>query len=394
VKKLLVIVSHPVPYHVPIYRLLHERGNVEIEVFFLWNCFEAKNTGAAGTSHPFWPFVHDKEVLEGYPSTFIKNIAIKKFNSPFGLINPGLYKSIKESRPDMIMIFGYNTVSSWITAVTAKILNIPLLFKGETYWHFKKNSLGQFIKKIYIRLFFSLVSFYAFAFEKNKEFYKSFGAQESSLFFVPCAVDTNRLLSKSVNNLDMYKKSLDIKIQEKVIIYVGRFSVRKSPMDLLEAFLIAKKKNPKLRLLFIGEGILKIEMEKFIENNNLKDNVSIIGFLNEDQIIPYYQLADLLVLPSEMDPSPKVINEAFTFSIPVIVSDQIGTEGDLVIDNLNGMIFKWGDTKELASKIIKVFNEDFYAEISSKAFKTLEIWSIENGVRSIEKCLNSYCKNL
>jgi len=386
-KKLLIIVSHPVPYHVPIYRLLNERGNVELEVFFLWNCFESEETEAEGTSQSFWPFVHEKEVLKGYSSKFIKNIAIKKYNSPFGLINPGLFRSIKESNPDMIMIFGYNTVSSWITAISSMIFRIPLLFKGETYWTSQSNSESQFIKKLYISLYLSFVSFYAYAFEKNREFYKSFGAKDSSLFFVPCAVDSKRLEAKSIEDLEKYKQLLDLKEDEKVIIYVGRFSERKSPLHLLEAFTIAFKKEPRLRLFFIGEGRLKDDIERYIRENDLAKNVSIIGFLNEDQIIPYYQLSDLLVLPSEMDPSPKVINEAFTFSTPTIVSDQIGTAGDLVVNNVNGMIYKWGDIDSLANKILHVLNDENYHSFSREALKTIDKWSIENGVKSIEKCL-------
>ena len=78
-KKLAIIVSHPVPYHVPIYRLLHERNKIAVEVFYLWDCFETDNWFDKSISEPFWPFIHDQDVMDGYKSRFIKNLALNKF---------------------------------------------------------------------------------------------------------------------------------------------------------------------------------------------------------------------------------------------------------------------------------------------------------------------------
>jgi len=86
------------------------------------------------------------------------------------------------------------------------------------------------------------------------------------------------------------------------------------------------------------------------QQDNL-DSIYFMGFQNRTDIGKFYTLADFLVLPSQRETWGLVINEALCFSLPVIVSDQVGAGQDLVIPEENGYIFPVGDIPALARSI-------------------------------------------
>ena len=79
------------------------------------------------------------------------------------------------------------------------------------------------------------------------------------------------------------------------------------------------------------------------------------------EIGKFYAMADFLVLPSKMETWGLVVNEALCFSLPVIVSNQVGAGQDLVIPEKNGYIFPVDNISALAdsmSKLCEMTNED------------------------------------
>ena len=55
-------------------------------------------------------------------------------------------------------------------------------------------------------------------------------------------------------------------------------------------------------------------------SRKLRVRVYFSGFVNQSQISHYYSMADAVVVISSYDPSPKVMNEAMNFSLPVIAT--------------------------------------------------------------------------
>jgi alkylhydroperoxidase family enzyme len=77
-----------------------------------------------------------------------------------------------------------------------------------------------------------------------------------------------------------------------------------------------------------------------------------MGFQNRNDLGDFYALADILVLPSNRETWGLVVNEALSFSLPVVVSDQVGAGVDLVIPDQNGYIFPAGEIPALADQIL------------------------------------------
>jgi glycosyltransferase involved in cell wall biosynthesis len=114
------------------------------------------------------------------------------------------------------------------------------------------------------------------------------------------------------------------------IIYIGRIAEEKNIKNLLEAI---KKSN--LRLLIIGNGPLKKElMNSFGKNGN---QIKWIDKVSNEEIPKYMNQSKIFVLPSFYEGHPKVLIEAMSCEMTVIVSNVQGNN-DVIIDGENGFL--------------------------------------------------------
>jgi glycosyltransferase involved in cell wall biosynthesis len=67
---------------------------------------------------------------------------------------------------------------------------------------------------------------------------------------------------------------------------------------LIDAMQVVRKQHPNALLLIGGKGPLEETLRKKIEDSGLQDHVRMLGFISEDELILYYQSADLFVLPT------------------------------------------------------------------------------------------------
>jgi len=157
--------------------------------------------------------------------------------------------------------------------------------------------------------------------------------------------------------------------------------MKKRPMDLLQAFHKGAPDNA--WLVFVGDGPERRAMEEYLQRYNLK-RVIIVGFKNRSEISEYYAIADMLVVPSDYDRSPKVINEAMNFGIPIIASDKVGTVGDLVKPGENGLVFPCGDIDALANHIKRLCTDaNLREKMGACALQTVSEWNFDKQVEGV-----------
>jgi glycosyltransferase involved in cell wall biosynthesis len=250
-------------------------------------------------------------------------------------------------------------------------------------------------KKNILKMLFKRISAFLFIGKQNKNFYKSYGISEEKLFFTPYTVDNKRLQS-SYNNLkpkkNNFRARLGIKEEDIVILFVGKFIHKKRPLHLLEAYkkvLNLDKNNNKIHLVFVGEGELRIEMENYINKNNLS-YVHLVGFKNQTELPEYYTMSDMFILPSGVGETwGLVTNEAMNFELPIIISDMPGSGYDLVKDGENGYMFQLGNIDDLSNKIFKLVKDKEKREkFGEKSFEFIKNYNYEKDVEGILKALN------
>lgn len=133
------------------------------------------------------------------------------------------------------------------------------------------------------------------------------------------------------------------------ILLVGAFDSNKGQLELLQAIrkIVDSGKDIYCYLVGLDVGMMS-SCEKFISDNVLDDNVSIISFTKDIQ--KYYLLSDILVVCSTLETFGRVVVEAQKCGLPVILSD-VGANPERIKDGINGFLYRKGDIDDLVMKI-------------------------------------------
>ena len=376
--KISFFLSHPVQYISP---LLKELALVcELHVYYFSDASIKGFTDKGFGQKIKW----DVPLLEGYDSTFIKNYSFSNSlsNKFLDLINPGIIKYLFKDKSKIIVLNGWSYFSDLLTIITAKFLRKKVWIRAENplSQENKNNKLKIILKKTFLKyfLFKFFVDGFLYIGKQNKLFFQYYGVKEKDLIYTPYAVD-NLFFSSQYelykNDIDAIKKSLNIPLQKKIILFSGKYISKKRPLDLLKAFYDLHDDSS--LLIMLGDGELRPQMEAFI-NKNKSDNIILTGFINQSSISKYYAIADVFVMCSGIGETWGLsVNEAMNFSKPVIVSSTTGCSSDLVKNEENGFVFEEGNTESLKNYLQKIIADDKFrkraGEISSEIIKQYSI---------------------
>jgi glycosyltransferase involved in cell wall biosynthesis len=160
---------------------------------------------------------------------------------------------------------------------------------------------------------------------------------------------------------------LGIAADRKVILIVGRLSLEKDHLTLLDAVgLLDSSLCP--HLLIVGEGPERRSIEERIRALNLAGSVTMAG--QQSSAEPYYGIADVAVLSSRSEGSPNALLEAMAAGVPV-VSTRVGGIPEMVTDNQSALLIEPGDAAALANAISILLTDAGVAERLTAASRDL-----------------------
>lgn len=124
-------------------------------------------------------------------------------------------------------------------------------------------------------------------------------------------------------------------------LFVGRLISKKNPFLLIKIF----NENQK-PLVIIGDGILLNELRSIANSN-----ITFTQFVDNEQISKFYLSNDIFILPSDAEPWGLVVEEAIYYHLPVIVSDTVGCQHEMVLKPKTGEIFESRSEQSLRDSI-------------------------------------------
>jgi glycosyltransferase involved in cell wall biosynthesis len=133
------------------------------------------------------------------------------------------------------------------------------------------------------------------------------------------------------------------------MLFVGRLALIKYPYDVIKAFEIAAADLPDYRLVIIGDGSLRHDLERRIESSIFRDRIAFLGPCSTDVVFNWTVHADIAVCPF----SGSTLAEAMLCGVPVVAYD-IENHGEIVIDGYTGFLVPFRNIKELARTIVSV----------------------------------------
>lgn len=130
---------------------------------------------------------------------------------------------------------------------------------------------------------------------------------------------------------------LSIKGGERVIISVGRLDTSKNPLLLVEGFALVARNLPDLRLIIVGDGVLRNQIQARIAKLCLGDRVIMTGLRSSHEVADLLRLSDCFVLTSAYEGMPMCVLEALGCGIPVVTT-RVGEVERIVKPGINGEI--------------------------------------------------------
>jgi glycosyltransferase involved in cell wall biosynthesis len=141
----------------------------------------------------------------------------------------------------------------------------------------------------------------------------------------------------------------------KLVGMIGRLDKQKNPLDFIRAAAIVVREYPQVQFLIAGEGSLRSECERLIDELHLKNKLLLLGYRNDiDKIMP---ILTLTVLSSLWEGLPIVFQEAMTAGKPIVANNVDGA-GDVVVDGETGYLVTPYQPQEMAERIIYLLNND------------------------------------
>jgi len=179
------------------------------------------------------------------------------------------------------------------------------------------------------------------------------------------------------------------KDSEKIIIHISNFRKVKRVQDVLRVFAKVRKEIPS-KLLLIGDGPERLEMEQLCRNLDLCNNIRFIGKLKAVERV--LSVSDLFLLPSETESFGLVALEAMASKVPVVSSNSGGLS-EVNIEGKTGFLLDVKDIDGMAKKaILLLADENKLEQFKENAFLHSMAFDLPNILPLYEKIYEDLSK--
>jgi glycosyltransferase involved in cell wall biosynthesis len=381
--RLHIFATHPVQYHVPLWRALARRPELDVKVFY----FNDQSV-RGGLDRDFGvQIAWDVDLLSGYENTFLSRDAV--LETPRAMRIDDVQGLLDRERPDWVMIAGYTHGFELQLVRECQRRAIPVLMRGE----FSDLSFGprplvkRVVRQLYLRWFYGHIARFAVIGKGARAHLQAHGQGRKPMAFSPYSVDHSLIDAQKLgSSREQARGELGIPDDRFMLLLSGKLIPRKDPLFVLRTLehLAARER---VGLIAIGDGQLR---DEFCARGRqmLADRFISPGFVNQSQLGRYFLAADALVLPSRYETWGLVVNEAMRHELPVVVSSQVGCAEDLVDEGQTGYRYRIDDEVELASKLSKLIEDPARSrEMGQNAYRRTHLYSIEASAAGVLELL-------
>ena len=387
--RLAILSTHPIQYHSAWFRAMASRPELGLHVYY---CHKAtpREQADAGFGVGFdW----DVPLLEGYPYSFLKNVADSPGHGRFsGFDTPEIKRIVQRHEYDAVLVNGWHYRSAWQAIWACWQSKVKVMVRGDSHLHTPRSVAKRAFKSLAYQCFIPRFDACLAVGQWSREYFLHYGASPKRIFLVPHAIDSRRFQIETERleprRLELRKKN-DLNENATVFMFSGKFIPKKRPLDFVYAIKKAVQRNPRIEGLMVGDGPLRVACEVLVREQNLP--IRFTGFLNQSQITEAYVASDALALPSDGGETwGLVVNEAMACGRPCIVSDRVGCGPDLVIPQKTGSIFLLGDVTALANSMLEFAeNPERLISMGVEARNRLRNYSVEAAVNGIIESLTA-----
>jgi len=188
------------------------------------------------------------------------------------------------------------------------------------------------------------------------ELMRYYGANPEKMRVIPCGVNLSTF--QPIERAAARKK-LGLQDDEKIILFVGRFTASKGIERLLDAMTYLKH-HPKLKLVIIGgdghDAPDSVKLKKLSLKLGVSNMTKLVGRVDQDNLPPYYCAADLLAVSSYHESFGLVALESLACGTPVVATE-VGAMGAIIDEGKTGHILADDSPAGIAKALDNYFLE-------------------------------------
>lgn len=252
-----------------------------------------------------------------------------------------LVRTMRERRVDLLVTHGYKPnllgrLATWVAGIPTVAVS-----RGWTY-ESRRVRCYEFLDRVFLRLADGVVA----VSEGQRRKILDCGVMPDKVRVIHNAIDLQDFPAPAPAD---FRKELGIPGDAVLVMTAGRLSPEKNHLGLVEAARQVVARNPDVWFVVFGEGLLRSELQKEIDDAGIGHRFFLSGFREDVRTLMHE--ADIFVLPSHTEGLPNVILEAFACSKPVVATDVGGTP-EVVRQGENGVVVSAGRMDEFAEAIL------------------------------------------
>ena len=379
--RLAIVSTHPIQYNSSWFQAMQRHPRLDPIVFY---CHQAtpQDQARAGFGVEFdW----DVPLLEGYSYRFLENVAARPGFHFRGIDTPEIAELVSKGRFHAVLILGWNFKGAWQALRACRSTNTLAMVRSDSQLRGPRSLWKRILKWLPYHMFIPRLDACVAVGTRSREYFLHYGAHPDRVFEVSHSLGTHWF-----SELPSQEEKATMRAQAGftenavVFIFVGKLEPTKRPLDFLRA--AARLPHSDVEVLLVGDGILRAECQDFCKQVGL--DARFLGFVNQSKMIDTYVLGDVLVLPSGGETWGLVVNEAMARGLPGLVSEEVGSAPDMVINGGTGTTFECGNIGSLEEKMRDCLkNQNALAEMGRQARRRAECYQPEGAAQQIVEML-------
>lgn len=182
------------------------------------------------------------------------------------------------------------------------------------------------------------------------------GFSPEQLLWMPNPVDTHEFGPASEPDRLSLRSRFGVPSAVPVVLYCGRLAPEKRLDSLLDAFALGLRDVPQSRLVLVGDGPSRAELEQQCRTLGVQENVQFVGAVDSAQVNCWLKIADVFALVSELEGFPCALAEAMSTGLACLVSD-IPANRQLIRNGEHGLLAPVGDSPAIAAAMVRLFRD-------------------------------------
>jgi glycosyltransferase involved in cell wall biosynthesis len=277
--------------------------------------------------------------------------------------------------------------AGWLAKAAARRLAVPAINQYHILypeyaktWLWKNNRIAAKAMTSYTRFFLNKHAAVIAPSPKIKKLLESYGVKRP-IRVLPTGLDLQKF--KSAEKDSAWAEKRGIGPEDEVLIYVGRQTAEKNVLFLAEAFGLVAAKKPRAKLMLVGEGPLKPEIEKIAQKKNFGDRLIFTGRIPREETMQAYLASKIFLFASKTDTQGLVIMEAAALGLPVVALKDEAYVG-MLENNQNGYTVFEEKPEAFAGAILKILDDrELWRKFSDNSKKIAENFSDINQAKKL-----------